>query len=149
MDKPFWEQTYLDDNVSTFRSGPNPTIIEMMHLFDKEWNILDVGCGEGKNDIYLAMNGFKNIDAFDISEAGIAKLKRVSEKVNVSINAYVQDLCQYKFSKNYDLVMTHGTLHFVTKKDWYKFIIVQKSILTQMEYILFKYLRIIYLQQRI
>lgn len=127
MDKPFWEQTYLDDNVSTFRSGPNPTIIEMMHLFDKEWNILDVGCGEGKNDIYLAMNGFKNIDAFDISEAGIAKLKRVSEKVNVSINAYVQDLCQYKFSKNYDLVMTHGTLHFVTKKDWYKFIYSAKE----------------------
>ena len=36
-------------------------------------NILEVGCGEGQNAIYLAGKGYL-VDAFDLSEHGITKL---------------------------------------------------------------------------
>lgn len=68
MKIPFWEETYKVDDVFTFGSEPNDTIKEFEKLFKKEGNTLDVGCGDGKNSLYFAKQGFLNIDAFDISE---------------------------------------------------------------------------------
>ena len=123
MEKPFWERTYDDDSVSTFGSRPNRTIEGMWESFDKSWSILDVGCGEGKNPIFLAEKGFVNIDAFDLSQAGIEKLLRIASLKKVKVNAWIQDLTEFRFNKKYDLIMTHGTLHFVMKEEWKRFLV--------------------------
>ena len=39
----------------------------------------------------------------------------------------MQDLCQFDFKKKYDLLMSHGTLHFVTKNDWFNFLLKAKN----------------------
>jgi cyclopropane fatty-acyl-phospholipid synthase-like methyltransferase len=127
MDKPFWEKTYMDDTITTFGTKPNRTIEAMWKSFDKNWSILDVGCGEGKNPLFLAGNGFKNVDAFDLSKSGIEKLLRISSEKKLKVNAWVQDLIEYNFNKKYDLIMSHGTLHFVEKDKWKKFIIDAKN----------------------
>ncbi len=127
MDKPFWEKTFNDDAVTTFGTRPNRTIEAMWESFDRNWSILDVGCGEGKNPIFLAENGFTSIDAFDLSQTGIEKLLRIASTKKVRVNAWVQDLTEYNFNKSYDLIMTHGTLHFVGKEKWKKFIIDAKN----------------------
>lgn len=127
MEKPFWEKTYSDDTVTTFGSRPNRTIEDMWESFDKNWSILDVGCGEGKNPIFLAENGFINVDAFDLSHAGIEKLLRIASIKKVRVNAWVQDLTEYNFEKKYDLIMSHGTLHFVEKEKWKRFVIEAKN----------------------
>ena len=119
---PFWEAGYQNMENLTFSPAPNQTVTEFEPLFNKSWNILDVGCGEGQNAIYLAKQGFSNVDAFDISEYGIAKVKKISELNNVTLNAYVADLTQYTFDKNYDLIMSFGTLHFVQKDAWKHFL---------------------------
>lgn len=127
MEKPFWEKTYSDDTVTTFGSKPNRTIEDMWESFDKKWSILDVGCGEGKNPIFLAENGFINVDAFDLSHAGIEKLLRIASIKKVRVNAWVQDLTEYSFEKKYDLIISHGTLHFVEKEKWKRFVIEAKN----------------------
>lgn len=127
MNIPFWEETYKDDDVFTFGSEPNNTIIEFEHLFNKPSNILDVGCGDGKNSLYLAKQGFSNIDAFDLSENAINKLKRLSSNGDININAWVDDLCNFCFTKTYDLIFSFGTLHFVSKDNWHKFILTAKE----------------------
>jgi tellurite methyltransferase len=119
--KPFWEKTYQDDNVSTFSKGPTADVSEFWHNFKKGSTILDVGCGEGRNSIFLASNGFK-VDAFDISESGIAKTKRIAENQGVNINAWTQDLIKFEFEKNYDVILSHGVLHFVEINEWKCFI---------------------------
>lgn len=124
---PFWEKTYRVDNVMTFSAKPNKTLTEIEPLLDKNADILEVGCGEGQNVLYLAKNGFQNIDAFDISEAGIVKLKRLCELNGVYINAFVCDLGKYCFNKNYDLIMSFATLCFVEKKVWKRFICESKK----------------------
>ncbi len=69
---PFWEQTYADSTVSTFSQGPTADVKEFCHIFPPNSAILDVGCGEGSNAIFLAGLGH-TVDAFDISAAGIEK----------------------------------------------------------------------------
>lgn len=92
MDKPFWEKTYTDDTITTFGTKPNRTIETMWESFNKDWSILDVGFGEGKNPLFLVENGFKNVDAFDLSQAGIEKLLRIAAEKNVKVNAWIQDM---------------------------------------------------------
>jgi Cyclopropane fatty acid synthase and related methyltransferases len=118
MNVPFWEESYKDDEVSTFGDQPNATIIEFEKLYKPSWNILDVGCGDGKNSLYLASQGFANIDAFDLSENAVAKMKRIADKKSLVVNAWAQDLREFDFSKQYDLIFSFGTLHFVEKADW-------------------------------
>lgn len=119
---PFWEKAYQNEEIDAFSSEPNATIKEFEHLLSKQSKIIDVGCGEGQNAFYFAKQGYCNVDAFDISEHGIAKLKRRCERENVQLNAFTADLTLYQFEHQYDMVMSFGTLHFVQKTDWKAFI---------------------------
>ena len=122
MNVPFWEDSYKDDNIFAFGTEPNVTVLEYEPMFEKPWNILEIGCGDGKNSLYLARRGFTNVEAFDLSENAIRKLKRIAERDNLSLSAWAQDLRQFQFGKTYDLIVSFGTLHFVEKPDWRAFL---------------------------
>lgn len=124
---PFWEEIYLNDDITAFTINPNKTLTKFEHLLNKNADILEAGCGEGQNVLYLAKNGFHNIDAFDISEAGISKLKRLCIQNGVDINAFVSDLREYRFNKKYDLIMSFAALCFVEKNTWKHFILDAKE----------------------
>ena len=68
-----------------------------------------------QNALYLAAQGYRNVDAFDISEHGIAKLKKRCREFEVPPNAFVAGLTRFEYKKNYDMIMCFGTLHFVEK----------------------------------
>ena len=119
---PFWEEAYQDENAVAFSLEPNATLKEFEHLLGKQSKIIDVGCGEGQNAFYLAKHGYCNVDAFDLSEHGIEKLRQRSRKESILLNAFTADLTTYQFEQAYDMVMSFGTLHFVQKADWKAFI---------------------------
>lgn len=118
---PFWEEAYQNKDIIAFLSKPNVTIKEFEELFRKHSRVLDVGCGEGQNAIYLAQQGHC-VDAFDLSEHGIAKVNYRCEALGIQLNAFAADLTQYQFEQNYDVIVCFGTLHFVNKTDWKNFI---------------------------
>jgi len=89
----------------------------MTSSFTEGMKALDIGCGEGRNAIYLAEMGL-DVDAFDISETGIDKLKRIAVEKGVKVKAWVQDLTSYVFDNKYDVIICHGVLHLVEKHDW-------------------------------
>lgn len=125
MDKtliPFWEESYQKDDSITFSARPNATIKEFEYLLNKQSNIIEIGCGEGQNVLYLAQQGYYNVDAFDLSEHGIAKLNRMCKSFGVQLNSFIADLTTYQFEKTYDMMMSFGTLHFVSKIDWRNFL---------------------------
>ncbi|MCL2421299.1 MAG: methyltransferase domain-containing protein [Defluviitaleaceae bacterium] len=116
MEKPFWEQTYRDDTVVTFTKGPTADVAAHWTMLPSGGNVLDVGCGEGRNAIFLAEKGFC-VDAFDISEAGVEKAKRIAAERGVSVNFICCDLVQFIFEKTYDVILSHGVLHLCEKTD--------------------------------
>lgn len=119
---PFWEEAYKSNDISAFGVKPNPEIETYLNYFNKRGAVLEIGCGEAKNSFYLIKNGFQNVNAFDLSEHAIAKVHRIAEEKNIKINAFVQNLCEFEWKENYDLIISYATLHFVTKKEWHKFL---------------------------
>ena len=121
MEDPFWEKTYKDDSVSTFGLRPNQEVQDLCPSFKQNCSILEVGCGEGKNSLFLAEKGFK-VHAVDISESAIQKVNRLSLERKLELTTQAQDLRTFVFNKSYDVIISYGTLHFVEKKDWKLFI---------------------------
>lgn len=119
---PFWEEEYRRNDRMAFSPNPNGTLLEFEHLLSKEAAVLEVGCGEGQNAFYLAKRGYQNVDAFDLSESGIEKLKMLCKQNGVALNAFVQDLRAYQFSKPYDLILSFATLCFVERDEWRAFL---------------------------
>jgi len=114
MEKPFWETSYRDDSVSTFTQSPSSDIAKYWTLFPPGGAVLDAGCGEGRNAIFLAKKGF-SVDAFDISEAGVAKAKKIASAQNADVNFAHDDLTKFVFKKDYDVVISCGVLHLCEK----------------------------------
>ena len=113
-DKPFWEIGYHDKTVSTFAKGPTNDIAEFYRNLKPHSLILDVGCGEGRNSIFLTEQGHE-VDAFDLSKAGIEKAKAIAAVKGLDINFFVCDLGNFIFDKNYDVILSHGVLHLPEK----------------------------------
>lgn len=49
--------------------------------------LLDLGCGEGRNAVYLASKGF-DVVGLDLSPNGLAKTKKMAEEVGVQEKNY-------------------------------------------------------------
>lgn len=119
---PFWEEAYKNSNILAFGTEPNESILQIENMLNKSSNIIDVGCGDGTNVIYMARKGFTHVEGIDCSENGIVKLQKIIDNESLRINAKVADLCKFDFEKDYELIMSFGTLHFVNKQDWHIFI---------------------------
>ena len=75
-------------------------------------NLLDIGCGEGRNAVFFARNGYL-VDAMDISGKGVEKTKLLAKSANVSLNAFQADINAYRLEKEYDVLFSTGTFHCV------------------------------------
>ena len=104
---------------------PVKTIIDIIPLLDykKELNILDLGCGVGRNTIPIALE-FKgsncHIDCIDILDLSINLLKKYSYKYGVSncINGIVSSIEDYNITLNkYNLILTISTLEHIDTRD--------------------------------
>lgn len=113
-ERPFWEESYRDKNLSTFCKGPTADVERYHTLFPVPSLVLDVGCGEGRNSIYMAKLGH-TVEAFDLSEAGVEKAVLLAEEAGVSVSFFPQDLKDFSFEKDYDVILSHGVLHLPKK----------------------------------
>ncbi len=118
--KPFWEKAYKDASVSTF-GKPSDEFNSLVKKLPQGAKVLDLGAGDGRNAIFLAKKGF-DVTAVDVSEAGIKKLEKIAGEKGAKVKTKVQDMREFKFDEQYDLIISHGCLHMIERKEWQKLI---------------------------
>lgn len=93
---------------------PNRLCFEVMRLLPpiRPYRVLDIGCGEGKDAVFLAKCGYL-VTAFDISEAGIEKSRRLAQHNHVDVELFKMDIMDFRFDKDYDIIFSSGVLHFL------------------------------------
>lgn len=76
--------------------------------------LLDIGCGEGKDAVFFARCGYE-VSAFDISDAGLDKCKRLADKARVPVRAFKANLFDYRLDEDYDILFSSGVLHYIKR----------------------------------
>ncbi len=76
-------------------------------------SILDLGCGDGRDSIFFAKQGYE-VTAVDVSPIALQILKKKIDEENIrNINVTEQDLLKIEFPENsFDIIYTHLSLHY-------------------------------------
>ncbi|MTD39654.1 tellurite resistance methyltransferase TehB [Erwinia sp. CPCC 100877] len=107
--------TQRDENYFTDKYGLTRTHSEVLDAM--KWispgRALDVGCGNGRNSLYLAARGF-DVTAWDKNPASIANLRRIAREEGLNkLNASVVDLNGLTFDGRYDFILSTVVLMFL------------------------------------
>jgi SAM-dependent methyltransferase len=96
-----WNQRFATDDY-VFGTDPNEFLLEHAMHWPRGGRILCVADGEGRNSVWLARQGFV-VDAFDISDVGVAKARRLAATAGVSVAFSVCDCDDFAWpSETYD-----------------------------------------------
>ena len=97
-----WNERYAKKAL-VWSAGPNQQFAREARTLPPG-RALDVACGEGRNAIWLAEQGW-DVTAVDFSETGIDKGKQIAEKRGVHVNWVVEDVSTWQFpTHEFDLV---------------------------------------------
>lgn len=107
-----YDQYYQTENLF---GNPYPALIQFFALFPAKGNVLDLGCGQGRNAIPLAQMGFKVV-GIDSSKVGINQLMATAQKVQLPLTACLGNMYDYTNFSEFDFILMDSMFHF-TKKD--------------------------------
>ena len=91
----------------------SPIVFETMRKYDMPNNtkILDIGCGEGRDCLFLLNQGY-DVQALDISEEAICYCKGKAGEENEG-RFHVVDVCADSFEGTFDYIYSVATLHML------------------------------------
>lgn len=108
VDTPtFWNDIYKE-GIPAWGEQPADVLYKFIECFPKNASILDLGCGIGRNSIYLGDLGY-NVTGIDLSIAAITKAKAMESKCTF----VCADIFHYKINKKFDVVLDFGLYHFM------------------------------------
>ncbi|MDM5207650.1 class I SAM-dependent methyltransferase [Cytobacillus kochii] len=112
--KEFWENFYIDRNkeIPFFKvKGPDENLVEYFEKGLAPKRVLELGCGPGRNAVYMAKQGCK-VDALDIAENAIKWAKERAKEEVVDINFHCLSLFDFDFKPHsYDFIYDCGLFH--------------------------------------
>jgi tellurite methyltransferase len=73
---------------------------------------VDLGCGEGRDMIYLAKAGF-DVTGVDISLPGLQKAERWAAEEGLTVRTVQASLLDYRPAEEFDLIYGSGTLSYL------------------------------------
>ena len=131
-------EKYYDQEEYYWGLEPASFLDELIEIIGdvKGLKALDIGCGEGKDIVYLAEKGF-DAYAFDITESGIKKTKLLAENRNVDIHAFIADVNNFEIEETFDLVYSTGTIQYLFDENIQPFFDNLKKIVNVGGYVYF------------
>jgi SAM-dependent methyltransferase len=103
VDRAGWDRRYAGSEL-LWTAEPNRFLAaEVAEL--QAGRALDLGCGEGRNAVWLAERGWE-VTGLDFSEVGLAKARRLADEHGVSVDWVLADVREYvPASDGFDLVV--------------------------------------------
>lgn len=130
--KEFWENFYEDrtKELPFFKiKGPDENLVEYFDNGLSPKRVLELGCGPGRNAIYMAKKGCE-VDALDISENAIIWAKERANEEGVNINFHCVSLFDFEFDPHsFDFVYDCGLFHHLAPHRRLTYIEIIKKVL--------------------
>lgn len=107
--------TRRDENYFTEQYGLTRTHSEVLHAATKvaPGKTLDLGCGNGRNSLYLAANGF-DVTAWDKNPMSISSLESIRQKEGLeNLQTAEKDLNTLSFDGEYDFILSTVVMMFL------------------------------------
>ncbi|NNE79756.1 MAG: methyltransferase domain-containing protein [Silicimonas sp.] len=94
---------------------PTSIFVDFFDRLDQQnGRVLDVGCGQGRDAIFIARKGHCVVGV-DISTNGIRDLKDVAARENLPIEGVVADIVSYRPDGAFDVILIDRTLHMLAR----------------------------------
>ena len=77
--------------------------------------LVDLGCGEGRDSIYFARQGYRVLGV-DISSVGVQKAERRASRLGVNVRFQVGDMRTFRLSHRVDVVFSSGALNNLPRR---------------------------------
>ena len=109
----FYDEKYTNED-SYWGQLPSSMarIFFQKHLSGDSPKLLDIGCGEGRDSVFFAQNGYQ-VTGFDASEAGVQKSIELAKELNLQIHFFQADINQYRLDTEFEVVFSSGALHYI------------------------------------
>ncbi len=107
--------TVIDENYFTEKYGLTRTHSEVVYSAGivKPGKTLDLGCGNGRNSLYLAANGY-DVTAWDKNPMSIENIQSIKGKEGITnLQTAIQDLNALRFDGEYDFILSTVVLMFL------------------------------------
>lgn len=92
---------------------PSRFVTDFFHaLGDKAHLVLDVGCGQGRDALFIARLGHK-VHGIDISPTGIAQMLQAAQAESLAITAEVASIDNWQSDQKYDVILLDRILHML------------------------------------
>jgi SAM-dependent methyltransferase len=112
----FWTAFYLDreKGIPFFKNVPDENLVSYLsNGLLTSGKVLELGCGPGRNAIYLARNGWE-VDAVDVSETSLQWARERAADSDVSIRFIHKNIFDLDIEAGgYDLVYDSGCFHHI------------------------------------
>ncbi|HEF0098126.1 TPA: tellurite resistance methyltransferase TehB [Citrobacter youngae] len=108
-----YDENYFTEKYDLTRTHSD--VVEAAKIV-KPGKTLDLGCGNGRNSLYLAANGY-DVTAWDKNPMSIANLERIKAAEGLTnLQASVADLNALSFDGEYDFILSTVVLMFLETK---------------------------------
>jgi ubiquinone/menaquinone biosynthesis C-methylase UbiE len=87
-----WNRRFSADGY-LFGLAPNHWLEQHADVWQRGGRVLAVADGEGRNSVWLAKRGLR-VEAFDISDVGVAKARKLAEREGAEVSYAVADIAQ-------------------------------------------------------
>jgi SAM-dependent methyltransferase len=94
-----WNNRFAKDGY-VFGTEPNEWLQRHASIWKSGSKILCVADGEGRNSVWLARQGHR-VDAFDISDVGVAKARRLAAECKVNVDFAIAGCDDYAWKPNH------------------------------------------------
>lgn len=112
----FWNSFYEDRNkkIPFFVDAPDENLVNYIERgWIKPGRVLELGCGPGRNAIFLAQQGFE-VDAVDLSNEGLEWARERAAEKDVHVNFMQGSIFKVELPiHKYDVIYDSGCFHHI------------------------------------